>query len=457
MEHMTASALTQWDFSNKQGEANYQHALREYPAQAIVDMRVLRDNMRHLVQVVNADPNSPHTAVMGVVKADAYGHGLIPTALAALAGGATWLGTAQAREALLLRRAGIGEDRAHILTWVNNPLMVAYDELIKEHIDVSVGTLTALEHIVAAARQTGLKARVHVKVDTGFGRNGFTLAQFDEAAAALKAAADEGSIEIVGQWSHLAVADAPDVPDFVEETDRQIAVFEEFTRRMKDAGIAPQIRHLANTAATLTRPNIHYDLVRPGVGLYGYEADPAMGTPQDFELTPAMTLQAQISSVKTVSAGHGLSYGRVYVTDEETSAAIIPVGYADGIHRSASGFNETGSKHATRLGAPLRVMTKDGPRIMRVSGRVCMDQFIIDLHGDAEQLGVHIGDTVELFGPGRGADFGEPTADDWAAAADTISYEIFTCLRNRVPRLYEHAREVLDESDLALMDESSLL
>lgn len=452
---MSAPNAEKWPFSDPQGEANYHAARRAYPAQAIVDLAAIRDNMRHLVGVVGE--SSGTTEVMGVVKADAYGHGLVPVALAALAGGATWLGTAQAREALLLRAAGIGPDRAHILTWVNNPLCAPYGELIANSIDLSVATLTAVERIADAARATGLTARVHVKVDTGFGRNGFTLEQLPEAIAALRPLIDEGVLDVVGQWSHLAVADAPQDSGFVHETDMQIERFERFTSELRAGGIDPRVRHLANTAATLTRPQIHYDLVRPGIALYGYEADPAMGTPGDFGLTPAMTLQAQLSSVKDVPAGSGLSYGRVYLTGERTSVAIVPVGYADGIHRSASGFDEAGACHEYKPGGPLRVDTAYGPKLMRVSGRVCMDQFIIDLHGSAQELGVHIGDTVRLFGPGAGEAAAEPTADDWARAADTISYEIFTCLRNRVPRLYLHARSVLPPEDVARLDPQSLL
>ena len=383
-------------FSSEQGKANYAAARRQYPAQAIVNLKTMRDNMAHLVSVVGG-PNSG-TAVMGVVKADAYGHGLLPAALAALAGGATWLGTAQSHEALLLR-----------------------------------------------------------KLESGFGRNGFTPAGFDAALAKLVPLAKEGVLHIVGQWSHLAVADSPDVSEFVSSTDRQIETFKDFTRRMEQAGIPPEIRHLANTAATLDRPEIHFELTRPGIGLYGYEPDPAMGTPRDWHLTPAMRLQAQLGTVKDVEAGHGISYGRTYLTPDNTSTAIVPLGYADGIHRSASGFDMEGAKHVEKPGGPVRIMTTEGPKIYRVCGRVCMDQFIVDLHGSAAELGVHEGDTVELFGPGRGEDYVEPTADDWARAADTISYEIFTCLRNRIPRLYEHAAEVLPAADLAKLDPATLL
>ena len=168
-------------------------------------------------------------------------------------------------------------------------------------------------------------------------------------------------------------------------------------------------------------------------------------------------LQAQLGTVKDVEAGHGISYGRTYLTPSDTSTAIVPLGYADGIHRSASGFDMEGAKHVTKPGGPVRVMTAEGPRLYRVSGRVCMDQFILDLHGSAAELGIHEGDNVELFGPGRGEDYAEPTADDWGRAADTISYEIFTCLRNRIPRLYEHATDVLSAEDLAKLDPASIL
>ena len=443
MGAMTLSATREWDFSSEQGKANYKAAQRRYPAQAIVDLAALRDNMRHLVSVVGG----PHsgTAVMGIVKADAYGHGLIPAALAALAGGATWLGTAQSHEAMLLRKA------------VYSGAEVPFDELIDNDIDISVGSLAGIDGVAAAARRLGKTARVHVKVDSGFGRNGFTPAGFDAALAKLVPLAKEGVLHIVGQWSHLAVADAPDVPEFVASTDMQVETFKDFTRRMEAAGIPPEIRHLANTAATLSRPEIHFELTRPGIGLYGYEADPAMGTPSTYSLKPAMTLQAQLGTVKDVEAGHGISYGRTYLTPSDTSTAIVPLGYADGIHRSASGFDMEGAKHVTKPGGPVRVMTAEGPRLYHVSGRVCMDQFILDLHGSAAELGIHEGDNVELFGPGRGEDYAEPTADDWGRAADTISYEIFTCLRNRIPRLYEHATDVLSAGDLAKLDPASIL
>lgn len=440
-------------------EANYARALSAYPGQVIVDLKALRDNMRTLVTRVSQDlqPGQNAPEVMGVVKADGYGHGLIPSALAALAGGATWLGTAQPYEALRLRAAGIDSSRCHILTWLTSAPTTRFADLITADIDISVGSIDSLNAVAFAARKLGKPARVHVKVDTGFGRNGFTPEGFSAALEKLQQYSSEGVIEVIGQWSHLAVADSPDVPEFVDATDRQIQQFHEFTKRMKEASVAPKIRHLANTAATLNRPEIRFELVRPGIGLYGYEPDPAMGDSQTYGLQPAMTLQAQLGTVKAVEEGHGISYGRTYLTPNNTSTAIVPLGYADGILRSASGFDMQGARHIDKPGGPVRVETNKGARILNVSGRVCMDQFIVDLKGDASELGVREGDTVTLFGPGRCMKFAEPTADDWAEAAGTISYEIMTGIGPRVPRLYRNAYEVLSSSDIAKLDAKSLI
>lgn len=438
---------------------NYVNALSTYPGQVIVDLRALRDNMRTLVSIVskNLQPNQNPPAVMGVVKANGYGHGLIPSALAALSGGATWLGTAQPFEALKLRKAGINSDRCRILTWLTSAKTTPFEDLIKSDIDISVGSIDSLDAVALAAKNLCKCARVHVKVDTGFGRNGFTQEFFDSALYKLKNYANSGFISVVGQWSHLAVADSPNVQEFIKATDEQIEQFHEFTHRMENAGLKPKIRHLANTAATLSRPEIRFELVRPGIGLYGYEPDPSMGVPQDYNLTPAMTLQAQLGTVKKVKKGHAISYGRTYLVPEDTSTAIVPLGYADGILRSSSGFDTQGSKKVDKFGAPVRFETNSGPKILRVSGRVCMDQFIVDLKAYSEDIGVKEGDTVRLFGPGRGIKYAEPTADDWAESAGTISYEIMTSIGCRVPRLYRNAYEVLSQSDIEKLDKRSLI
>ena len=452
---MTLSAAPAWRFSGPEGKRHYEQAFRAYPGQIIVDLRTLKANMATLVNLVHS--TNPGAAVMGVVKADAYGHGLIPAALAALSGGATWLGTAQASEALRLRQVGIGPDRCRILSWMFNGDRAPFDQLIQADIDLGIGSLKTMDMAAQAADRVGRPARVHIKVDTGFGRNGFTPETFGDALRELSRLAAKGLLEPVGLFSHLAVADMPGVDEFVSSTDEQIALFEQFSDKMTAAGLKPEIRHLANTAATLTRPGIRYDLTRPGIGLYGYEPDPSMGVSADYGLRPAMTLQAQLGTVKDMPSGHGISYGRTYLTEKPTSTAIMPLGYADGIHRSASGFDRQGATGREHLGGPVRLMTRQGPKLVRVAGRVCMDQCVLDLKGMASDLGVSEGDTVVLFGPGSGENQAEPTADDWARAADTISYEIFTCLRSRIPRLYLGVHEVVEPSDLHLIAPESIL
>lgn len=453
---MTLSAVDLPEITDDDVRRRYENALREYPAQALVDLGALSGNIQHIVELTAEQAQEAGVAapeVMGVVKADAYGHGLVPAALAALAGGATWLGTAQAREALALRCAGIGPERAHILAWMFSAHTSPFEELIHEHVDIALGSMHDIERVAEAARHIGETARVHIQLETGFGRNGFTQDDFDDVLEALNRSIDAREIEVIGVMSHLAVADAPQDEESIEVTQMQIDNFNTMVERMRAAGIHPQVRHLANTAATLTRPEIYFELVRPGIALYGYEPDTGMGTPSDYSLTPAMTLQAQLGTIKDLPAGHGISYGRTYITEQDTSTADMPVGYADGIHRSASGFNLLGSKRVSHMGGPVAVRLADGStKVVHISGRVCMDQSVLDLQGNAQELGIHEGDTVKLFGPGQGEVFGEPTADDWARSADTISYEIFTCLRNRIPRLYFGAHDVLSDDDIALID-----
>lgn len=375
------------------------------PARALIDLAAVRANVAALAGY------APSAQVMAVVKADAYGHGLIPCARAALAGGATWLGVAQATEALELRAAGIG---ARLLTWLYSP-HTDLDELLLADVDVSVSGGWALDQVVAAARRTGRAARVHLKVDTGLGRSGAPAREFAALVAAAVGAQAEGAVEVVGVFSHLAWADAPEHPTVL----RQAEVFAEAVRDAERAGAHLEVRHLANSAATLTNPAIHYDLVRPGLAVFGLSPVPALGDPASFGLVPAMRVEVELALVKVVPAGHGVSYGHAYVTPCETVLGVVPLGYADGIPRHASG-------HDGVTGAPVQV----GDRRVGIAGRVCMDQFVLDLGPDATEV---TGDTVVLFGSGAG---GEPTAEDWARAAGTISYEIVTRLGARVPREY---------------------
>ena len=376
-----------------------------YPARAVVDLAAVRDNVASLVD------RSGSAQVLAVVKADGYGHGLVPSARAALAGGATWLGTAQVDEALALRAAGV---QAPLLTWLYAP-GAPFDAALIAGIDLSVAAPWALAEVLAAVRRTGVPARLHVKVDTGLGRNGVMPSALPELLAAALTAQAEGACAVVGLWSHLAWADAPDHPTVLG----QAKVFDEAVALAERMGAHLEVRHLANSAATLTNPAMHYDLVRPGLAVFGLSPVPQLGGPADFGLVPAMRLEASLSTVKEVGAGQGVSYAHAYTTPAATVLGLVPLGYADGVPRHASGTDD-------RWGGPVQV----GGRRLGVAGRVCMDQFVLDLGPGATDAP---GDPVVLFG--SGAD-GEPTAEDWAVAAGTISYEIVTRVGARVPREY---------------------
>jgi alanine racemase len=368
-------------------------------AVARVDLGAIRANVSALKARTPAE-------VLAVVKADGYGHGLVPSARAAVEGGATWLGTALLDEALALRSAGITGPR--VLAWLLGP-GDAWAEGLRGDVDLSVSAGWALEEVVAAARQTGLVARVHLKVDSGLSRGGAALADWPDLVDAARKAEAEGAVRVVGLWSHLAYADAPGHPTIA----RQAEVFRDAVAHAESAGIDPEVRHLANSAATLTAPEQHFDLVRPGIAVYGLSPVPDVGGPSAYGLRPAMTLAADLVLVKRVPAGSGVSYGHIYTTDRETTLGLVPLGYADGVPRAAGNLG------------PVRV----AGRTRTVAGRVCMDQLVLDV-GDDD---VAVGDEVVLFGPG---DDGGPTAQDWAEATGTISYEIVTRVGPRVPRVY---------------------
>ncbi|WP_435599998.1 alanine racemase [Streptomyces sp. C10-9-1] len=377
------------------------HSPAQPRARAEIDLAALRANVRAL------RARAPRAALMAVVKSDAYGHGAVPCALAAQSAGATWIGTATPHEALALRAAGVG---GRILCWLWTP-GDPWREGIEADLDMSVSGLWALREVVDAARAAGRPARVQLKADTGLGRNGCPPADWPALVAAARGAEEQGLVRVTGLWSHLACADEPGHPS----TAAQLHVFRDLLDHAEKAGIDPEVRHLANSPATLTLPETHFDLVRTGIALYGISPAPELGTSEEFGLRPVMTLSASVALLKHVPAGHGVSYGHHYVTPGETTLALVPLGYADGIPRHASG---TG---------PVLI----GGERHRVAGRVAMDQFVVDLGGRT----VPEGSEVLLFGPG---DRGEPTAEDWARAAGTIAYEIVTRIGTRVPRVHRN-------------------
>ena len=337
--------------------------------------------------------------ILAVVKADAYGHGLIPVAKCAVDAGATWLGVALLEEAILLRKAGI---KVPIISWLTPPSS-DFKQAIELDIDLAIPSLKHLEVIVAAGKALGKKPRVHIEVDTGMTRGGL-LGEWPEFLIAAKGA----DIEVVGFWSHFARADEPD--EIANQS--QMLEFESKLAQLIATGITPKYIHLANSAATLTNPNSHKNIVRLGIAMYGLSPDVnTLGSSQNLELEPAMTLKAEIHLVKRVPAGSPVGYGGTQTTLRDTKLAIITIGYADGIPRNAS--SAVGVFVAGRKAA--------------IIGRVSMDQFVVDLGADSNAVA---GEIVEVFGANG------YSIDDWAAASGTINYEIVTRIAARVPRIY---------------------
>ena len=370
------------------------------PARATVDLDAIRRNVEVLRQ------HAGSAAVMAVVKADGYGHGLVPSARASVSGGASWLGVAQLTEAMTLRDNGI---HVPILSWLHVP-GTDFTAAISADIDLSVSALWSLAEVADAARTLGRTARIHLKVDSGLGRNGAFGEDWPVLLHAARSLEAEGVVRIVGVWSHFVYADEPVHPTVRSQQER----FRQAVREAERAGCDLEVRHIANSAATLTNPDAAFDLVRPGLAVYGLSPVPSLGDPRSFGLTPAMTLSADLAVTKRIPAGQGLSYGHVYVTSQDTTVGLVPMGYADGIPRNATNVGPVsigGTRHT-------------------VSGRVCMDQFTVDL---GPGNGAQAGDPVTLFGSGES---GEPTAQDWAQATGTISYEIITRIGARVPRIY---------------------
>lgn len=365
------------------------------PAEARIDLSAIRHNVALLKAAAGG------AALMGAVKADAYGHGLVGASRAIVEGGASRLGTAYIREALALRAAGV---TVPILSWIITP-GEPLDEALIGDVELSVCDEPMLDEVAAAARRTGRTARMHLQVDTGMTRGGAPLAAWPgllKRAAELQA---EDAIEVVGLWSHFACADIPGHPSI----DLQLDNFE-LALKMADPP-SHVMRHIANSAAIVSLPRSHYDVVRPGIAMYGLSPIPEQG---DFGLRQAMTLTAQIALAKRVPDKSGVSYGHLYVTDRETTLGLVPLGYADGVLRHATG----------------RAEVLAGGRRRAIAGRVCMDQFMIDVGDDP----LADGDEVILFGPGNQ---GEPTLQEWADNLGTITHEIVTRLGARVPRVYE--------------------
>ncbi|EFV13333.1 alanine racemase [Segniliparus rugosus] len=372
--------------------------------QATVDHSALAHNVRLLIQA------SAPAKVIAVLKANAYGHGAVPVARTVLAAGAAQIGVATLDEAFELRAGGI---EAPIIAWLHafdpSEAVAVFAEAVALGIELGVSTSTQLRAVAEAAMRADEPAVVAVKVDTGLNRGGFAREDWRKAFADLANAEAAGAVRVRAVFSHLANADRPEYRTNAE----QASGLRDAVALARKAGLSPQLVHLANSPAVLTRPRALVDGVpafnatRPGVAVYGLS--PIAG--RDFGLIPAMTLTARVGLVKRIQAGDGVSYGHDFVAPTDTTLALLPIGYADGLPRSLAG------KFEVVIG---------GRRYPGV-GRVCMDQVLVDLGPGRPR--VREGDIATLFGSGKD---GEQTVDDWAKAAGTINYEIVTQIRGRV-------------------------
>jgi alanine racemase len=361
-------------------------------AEAIVDLSAIKANVALLKDKAGVD-------LMAVVKADAYGHGLVPVAKAALDGGATWLGVALLEEAISLREAGI---TAPILAWLVPPGS-DFKSAVDHDIDIAIASIKTLAQISKV--KSTKRPRIHLEVDTGMSRGGF-LAEWDQIDLQ-----HMQEVQLVGIFSHFARADEPGQPQNLEQLNR----FKKMVANLESAGFNNLIRHLSNSAATLIDHPAAFDMVRTGIAMYGLTPDlKNMGTSKSLGLKPAMTLRAKLHLVKDVPAGSPVGYGATEITKSDTKLGLVAMGYADGIPRVA--------KSAGVLAQGQRAP---------IIGRISMDQFVVDL-GLASSA--QSGDWVTVFGPG---DSGEYTADDWGSASGSINYEIVTRIGPRVPRIYE--------------------
>jgi alanine racemase len=362
-------------------------------AEVRIDLARITENVKHL-------KNLSGTNVMAVVKADAYGHGLVEVARAAIDGGASALGVALLEEAITLRKAGI---TSPILAWLVPPGS-DFKSAVDNDIDLAASSIIALEQIGSVTSKN--RPRIHLEVDTGMTRGGF-LSEWGKLDAHHVA-----NIDIVGIFSHFARADEPGQ----EQNNQQRERFKEMVATLESFGYTNIVRHLSNSAATLKDHQSRFDMVRAGIAIYGLTPDlENLGTSESLGLKPAMQLRAKLHLVKQVPAGAAVGYGATTHTTSETKLGIVAMGYADGIPRIAKNVG----------------VFVDGKRAP-VIGRISMDQFVVDLGADSRAIS---GDWVIVFGDGSK---GEYTADDWGAASLSINYEIVTRIGPRVPRIYAH-------------------
>ena len=368
-------------------------------ASAEINLSAITQNFKSIKSRTTAD-------VLAVVKADAYGHGLIPVSKALEEAGADWFGTALLEEAINLRKAGILKP---IISWLT-PLGEDFKSAIDLDIDLGIPSIDLLDEVIKTASLTGKTARIHLEIDTGMSRGG-VLSEWDQLIKSVLAGVNLKQLKVIGIWSHFARADEPD--ELMNQ--EQLSLFEEKVNQAKAAGIDAQFIHIANSAALFTNKSAHKNIIRSGIALFGLSPDvKTIGDSSSLGLKPAMKLKAKLNLVKEVKAGSSVGYGGTAVLKSDTKLGVVALGYADGIPRNTNNL------------AGVFVDKKRAPII----GRVSMDQFVVDLGITST---AKTGDEVIVFGDGSS---GEYTVDEWAKAANTINYEIITRIGPRVPRIY---------------------
>ena len=354
----------------------------------------------------------PNVKYLGVVKADAYGHGALQVAKKLEELGADYLAVSSLDEARELRHGGVG---APILILGHTPPEMV-PQLIEYGITQAVSAKAKAEEYSAAAAKSGGTLKVHIKVDTGMSRLGFLVrgGHFDGGVEAIAAACALPNLEAEGIFTHFAASDADDAPSEAY-TQQQFEVFQRVMDALAERGRTFAIRHCANSGALARYPEMYLDMVRPGIALYGVGDDA-----ERLGLRPVMSLKSSVSTIKVFDPDTDISYGRTFHTTEKTRVGVLPIGYADGFFRGLSNR--------------MSVITAQGPAPVR--GRICMDMCMVDLSGLPE---VHVGDTVEIFGK-------DQPVDRLAAMLDTIPYELTCAVSKRVPRLYMEKGEVVERS-----------
>ncbi len=362
---------------------------------AEIDLDAVAENMREIRKITSSG-----TKIMGVVKADGYGHGFLEISKTILKSGADCLAVAVFEEALQLRKNGI--DAPILILGAISPEYT--DALVEYNITPAVISYDFAEELSRAAVRKGKTAEIHIKTDTGMSRIGFACS--GEGIEEIIKISHLPNIKISGIFSHFACSDERDRA----YTDMQFEKFRNVYETLEKKGLKIPVRHICNSAGIMMYPEYHLDMVRPGIIIYGFY--PSADVDRSIlPLKPAMTLKSKITMVKEAGAGVGISYGKTYITDKQTKLATVPVGYADGYPRSLSG----------------KAFMICQNRRVRVLGRICMDQCIIDV---TNVNNISTGDEVTIFGPEN------ITADTLAQWLGTISYEIVCMIGRRVPRIY---------------------